>query len=152
MIIQIDSREKQTNIIKYFDEIGQKYIISKMIAGDYQDVSSIETLIDLKQSHGDGIAEICMNLTRTVNHQRLKNEVERAYSIGCKRFIFLIVHPTIKSIDEVHLWVNKRGQVKPEILEKIMKTFSNRYNVEFIFTSKENAPKKLIELLGGKNE
>lgn len=152
MIIQIDSRERQSNITKYFDEIGQKYVISKMIAGDYQDVSNIDTLIDLKQSHGDGIAEICMNLTRTTNHERLKKEVQRAFDINCKRFIFLIVHPTIKSIDEVHLWVNKRGQVKPDVLEKIMKTFRDRYNVEFIFTTRANAPKKIIELLGGKNE
>ena len=77
MIIQIDARERQSNITKYFDEIGQKYVISKMIAGDYQDVSSIDTLIDLKQSHGDGIAEICMNLTRTTNHERLKKEVQQ---------------------------------------------------------------------------
>lgn len=151
MIIQIDSREKQPNITKYFDKVGQKYIVSKMIAGDYQDVSNIETLIDLKQSHGDGIAEICMNLTRKENHERLINEIKRAYSIGCKRFIFLIVHPTIKSLDEIHLWINKRGKAKPETLEKIMKTIQKNYKVEFIFTSKENAPKKLIELLGGKN-
>ena len=150
MVIQIDSRERQSNITKYFDEIGQKYVISKMISGDYQDVSSIDTLIDLKQSHGDGIAEICMNLTRTANHERLKKEVQRAFDINCKRFIFLIVHPTIKNIDEVHLWVNKRGQVKPYVLEKIMKTFRDRYNVEFIFTTKANAPKKIIELLGVK--
>ena len=150
MVIQIDSRERQSNITKYFDEIGQKYVISKMISGDYQDVSSIDTLIDLNQSHGDGIAEICMNLTRTTNHERLKKEVQRAFDINCKRFIFLIAHPTIKSIDEVHLWVNKRGQVKPYVLEKIMKTFRDRYNVEFIFTTKANAPKKIIELLGVK--
>lgn len=152
MIVQIDSREKQNNITKYFDKIGQKYIVSKMIAGDYQNVNSIDTLIDLKQSHGDGIAEICMNLTRTINHERLKNEVQRAFSINCKRFIFLIVHPTIKNIDEVHLWVNKHGKVKSEVLEKIMKTFRNKYNVEFIFTTKTNAPKTIIKLLKEEKE
>ena len=51
MVIQIDSRERQSNITKYFDEIGQKYVISKMIAGDYQDVSNIYTLIDLYESN-----------------------------------------------------------------------------------------------------
>lgn len=147
MVIQIDSREKQSNIIKHFDEVGQKYVVSKMIAGDYQDVSSISTLIDLKQSNGDGIAEICANLTKITTHERLKKEVQRAFDIGCERFIFLIVHPTIKSIDDVHLWVNKRGKVKPEVLEKIMKTFRDKYNVEFIFTSKQNAGAKIIELL-----
>lgn len=147
MVIQIDSREKQSNIIKHFDEVGQKYIVSKMIAGDYQDVNSINTLIDLKQSNGDGIAEICMNLTRVTTHERLKKEIQRAFDIGCKRFIFLIVHPTIKSIDDVHLWINKHGKVKPEVLEKIMKTFRDKYNVEFIFTSKQNAGTKIIEFL-----
>ena len=147
MIIQIDSREKQKNIIDYFDSIGQKYIISKMISGDYQNVNSIETLIDLKQSNGDGIAEICSNLTKTTSHERLKKEVKRAFEIGCKEFIFLIVHPTITCIDEVHLWVNKHGRVKPDILEKIMKTFESKYGVRFIFTSKQNAGKKIIEFL-----
>lgn len=147
MVLQIDSREKQSNITRYFDMVGQKYIISKMIAGDYQNVNSIDTLIDLKQSNGDGIAEICSNLTRSVNHERLKNEVERAKAIGCKRFIFLIVHPTIKSVDEVNRWINKRGKVKPFVLQKIMRTFQEKYDVEFIFTTKENAPRKIIELL-----
>ena len=152
MVIQIDSRERQSNITKYFDEIGQKYVISKMISGDYQDVNSIDTLIDLKQSHGDGIAEICMNLTRTTNHERLKKEVQRAFDINCKRFIFLIVHPTIKSIDEVHLWKNKYGKVKPFVLEKIMKSFKEKYGVEFVFCKPDECGKKIIELLLGVRE
>lgn len=147
MVIQIDSREKQSNIIKHFDEVGQKYVVSKMISGDYQNVNSIDTLIDLKQSNGDGVAEICANLTRITTHERLRKEVQRAYDIGCKRFIFLIVSSKIKNIDEVHLWVNKHGAVKPEVLEKIMKTFRDKYNVEFIFASKQNAGAKIIELL-----
>ena len=32
---------------------------------------------------------------------------------------------------------------------KIMKTMSERYDVEFMFTTKENAGKKILELLGG---
>jgi len=147
-VCQIDSREnKNQNIIDYFDSIGQKYIVSKMISGDYQDVNSVETLIDLKQSHGDGIAELCANLTKTANHERFKRELARAYDIGCKRFIVLIVSSKVECVDDIHLWTNARGQVKPETLEKIVKTFIEKYGIEVVFCKKANAGAKIIELL-----
>ena len=148
MIIQIDSREnKNQHILDYFDSIGQKYVVSKMISGDYQDVGSIKTLIDLKQSHGDGLAELCANLTRTSEHERFMRELSRAYDIGCERFIVLIVSGKIDCVDDIHTWENKRGQVKPETLEKIVKTFIERYGIEVVFCKKHEAAAKIIELL-----
>ena len=151
MIIQVDSREqKNNNVLDYFESIGQKYIVSKMISGDYQDVNSVETLIDLKQSHGDGLAELCANLTKTNNHQRFRNELARAYDIGCRRFVVLIVSSKVDCVDGIHTWENKRGQVKPETLEKIVKTFIERYGVEVQFCKKNEAGAKILEILKGK--
>ena len=148
MIIQVDSREqKNNNILDHFDTIGQKYIVSKMISGDYQDVNSVEVLIDLKQSHGDGIAELCANLTKTNNHDRFKRELARAYEIGCKRFVVLIVSSKVDCVDDIHLWENKRGQVKPETLEKIVKTFIDKYGIEVVFCKKAEAGTKIIDIL-----
>lgn len=148
MVVQVDSREqKNNNVLDYFDNIGQPYIVSKMISGDYQDVNSVKTLIDLKQSHGDGVAELCANLTKTNNHQRFRNEIDRARLIGCERFIVLIVSNKIDCVDDIHTWENKRGQVKPETLEKIVKTFIDKYGIEVVFCKKNEVGAKIVELL-----
>jgi len=148
MVIQIDSREqKNKHIIDYFNSIDQKYIVSKAISGDYIDVADPSIIIDLKQSHGDGIAEICANLTRTTEHIRLTKEIDRAKFIGCKKFYFLIVSTKITCLEDVHKWVNKRGQVKPEKLQKIMISFRKNHNVNYVFCKKKKAGEKIIELL-----
>jgi len=148
MVIHVDSREqKNKHILDHFNEVGQDYIVSKAISGDYIDVNNNDVIIDLKQSHGDGLAELCANLTRTTEHIRLKKELERAKFIGCKRFIFLIVSTKITCLEDVNKWVNKRGQVAPETLQKIMTTFKDRYKVEYIFCKKKVAGEKIIELL-----
>jgi len=147
-MIQVDSREnKNQNILDYFEEVGQKYIVSKMISGDYQDVGSVKTLIDVKQSHNDGVAELCANLTRTANHERFKREIARAREIGCERFIVLIISKDITCIDEIHTWVNKRGQTNPATFEKIVRTFNEKYGVEFIFCQRKDAGKIIVSLL-----
>jgi len=147
-MIQVDSREnKNQNILDYFEEVGQKYIVSKMISGDYQDVGSVKTLIDVKQSHNDGVAELCANLTRTANHERFKREIARAREIGCERFIVLIISKDITCIDEIHTWVNKRGQTNPATFEKIVRTFNEKYGVEFIFCQRKDAGKIIVSLI-----
>lgn len=151
MVIQIDSREKGNKfILDYFDSIGQKYIISKMYAGDYQNVNSIKILIDRKQS----LLEIAGNLCRVTEHQRIKREIAKACDIGAERFIFLIADSKITSVDEVHNWkvpTKKDGtrytRVNPETLQKIMKTMAEKYGVEFMFCKKNEMGNKIIELL-----
>lgn len=151
MIIQIDSREKGNKaILDYFDKVEQKYIISKMYAGDYQDVNSVKVLIDKK----DSLVEIAGNLCRTLEHKRIDREIAKACDIGCERFIFLIADKKITNVDEVHSWqVPKRKdgslytKVRPEILQKIMKTMMGKYGVEFIFCEKKKMGEKIVELL-----
>lgn len=151
MVIQIDSRErKNESILKYFDNIEQKYIISKMYAGDYQNVNSTKVLIDKK----DSLVELASNLCRTTEHARIKREIARAKDIECERFIFLIADNKITNMNEVHNWEvprkrdgTKYTMVPPSTLEKIMKTMNDRYGVEFIFCPRKNMGQKIIELL-----
>lgn len=151
MIIQIDSREKKNkDILKHFDSIEQKYIISKMYAGDYQNVNSTKILIDKK----DSLVELASNLCRTTEHARIKREIARANDIECERFIFLIADNKIANMDEVHNWEvprkrdgTKYTMVPPSTLEKIMKTMNKKYGVEFIFCPRKNMGQKIIELL-----
>ena len=148
MIIHIDSREnKNAKIIEHFNSVNQQYIVSKCYAGDYINLNDHSIIIDLKQSHGDGIAELCANLTRTVEHERFKREIARAKEIGCKKFYILIVSSKITKLEDVNQWINRRGQVKPETLQKIMTTFRNKYKVNYVFCKKKDAGKRIIELL-----
>ena len=151
MIIQIDSRESNNKKIKeYFDSIGQEYFVSKLPCGDYANPQNMKIVIELKHSHNDGLGELGTNLCRSVNHQRFVNEVNLSKKIGVEHFIILVASKDITSLDEVHLWKNKYGKVKPFVLEKIMKTLKEKYSVEFVFCKPDECGKKIIELLGAK--
>lgn len=146
MILEMDTRnQKDEYITDYLDKQGIKWIRNKLYAADVKLLNSTEVLIDIKKD----LLEVCGNLTRASEHERLKREIARGKEIGCKRFIFLIKESKIKSIDEVIKWSSTRTKVKGETLMKIMNTMSERYGVEFIFTTKENAGAKVIELLRG---
>lgn len=146
MIIEMDTRnQKDSYITDYLDKHSIKWIRNKLYAGDVKLINSTRVIIDLKKD----LLEISGNLTGVKEHERLKREIARAREIGCERFIFLIKEPKIKSIEEVTTWSSNRTKVKGETLMKIMNTMSERYRVEFIFTTKENAGAKVIELLNG---
>lgn len=145
-ILEFDTRDKKDNYVTdYMDSHGIKYIRTKLYSGDVKLLNSTKVIIDLKKD----LLEICGNLTRVSEHERVKREIARAREIGCERFIFLIKEQKIKSIEEVANWSSTRTKVKGETLMKIMNTMSERYGVEFIFTTKEKAGEKVIELLGG---
>lgn len=145
-ILEFDTRDKKDNYVTdYMDSHGIKYIRTKLYSGDVKLLNSTKVIIDLKKD----LLEICGNLTRVSEHERVKREIAKAREIGCERFIFLIKEQKIKSIDEVANWSSTRTKVKGETLMKIMNTMSERYGVEFIFTTKERAGEKVLELLGG---
>lgn len=149
MLIEMDTRnQKDEYVTNYLDNQGIKWIRNKLYAGDIKLLNSTKVIIDIKKD----LLEMCGNLTSLKEHQRIKKEIERAKEIGCERFIFLIKEPKIKSIEEVINWSSKRTKVKGETLMKIMKTMNERYNVEFMFTTQENAGKRIIELLTEKKE
>lgn len=148
MILQIDSRENNNKKIKeYFERVGQEYFISKLPCGDYTNPQNMKTIIELKHSHNDGLGELVSNLCRTINHERFKKEVLLAKKIGVERFIVLIASKDITSIDEIHLWKNKYGKVNPETFEKIVKTFKEKYDIEFIFCKPNECGETIINLL-----
>lgn len=147
-IIQIDSRESNNKKIKeYFDSVGQEYFISKLPCGDYANPQNMKVIVELKHSHNDGLGELANNLCRSSNHTRFKNEILLSKKIGVDRFIVLIASKDIASVDDIHLWKNKYGKVNPETLEKIIKTFKNKYNIDFVFCNPDECGQKIIELL-----
>lgn len=143
-IIICDTRErKNKKILEYFDKIGQDYIVSKLDAGDYMIFKHFKTIIDKK----DGLLELSHNLCNLTEHERLKREIRRAKELGCKNFIFLIQDSKIKNAEDIKKWKSKFTKVKGETLLKIMNTMRRRYDVRFIFTSRKNMGKVIIDLL-----
>ena len=151
MIIEMDTRQqKDEHIIQAFDKAEIKYIRNKLYCGDYKRVDSAKVIIDTKKD----LVEISGNLCRTSEHLRIKNELAKAYEIGCERFIFLISSNSIENVSQVHTWqvpTRKDGslytKVRPEILQKIMETMQDKYGVEFQFCKKKDMGEKIIEIL-----
>lgn len=146
-LIIVDTREKgHKKILEYFDKVGQDYIISKLEAGDYVKFKDYSTIIDKK----DGLLELCGNLCRSTEHERIKREIQKARDMGCKDFIFLIQDSKIKTIDDIKNWSSPHTKVKGETLLKIMATMKKRYGVRFIIVSKKDMGAKIISLLEDK--
>lgn len=143
-LIVVDTREKgHKKILEYFEKVKQDYIISKLDAGDYMLFKDFKTIIDKK----DGLLELSHNLCNTLEHERIKREIRRARELGCKDFIFLIQDSKIKNAEDIKKWKSKFTKVKGETLLKIMNTMRRRYDVRFIFTSRKNMGKVIIDLL-----
>ena len=146
-LIICDTREKgNKKILEYFDKIGQDYIVSKLDAGDYMLFKHFKTIIDKK----DGLLELSHNLCNSLEHERLKREIQRARELGCENFIFLIQDNKIKTAEDIKNWSSPHTKVRGEILLKIMNTMKERYGVRFMIVPKKDMGKTIISLLGGK--
>lgn len=152
-IILTDTRQqKEKHILKEFDNQGILHIRTTLPSADYMALRynnqkgmylDYSILIDTKKN----LLEICNNLCRTSEHQRLIREIELAKSLGCKKFIFLVGEKNIKSIEDIKTWSNKHTKVKGETLLKIMLTFSKHHDCNFMFVSKEKMGKTILRLL-----
>ena len=150
MIIQIDSREKPraiSKIIAEFDKQGIKHFISKMYVGDYCDHENPLTIIDRKQN----IAEIAQNATS--GHSRFKRELQRLDDIGGKMYVLIeqdcIDGKPIKGLEDLILWAPKFGEIMGDRVYRVLKTWQNKHNIEYVFCSKRSTGKEIIRLLGG---
>ena len=148
-LIIVDTREKgNKKILEYFDSVGQDYIISKLDAGDYALFKDFNTIIDKK----DGLLELSHNLCNSLEHERIKREIQRAKDLGCSNFIFLIQDNKIKTTEDIKSWSSPHTKVKGETLLKIMNTMRKKYAIRFIIVPKKKMGEMIINLLGGNNE
>lgn len=143
-LIIVDTREKgHKKILEYFDKVGQDYIISKLEFGDYMFYKDYGVVIDRK----DSLLEMSHNLCNTLEHERIKREIKRAKDCNVKEFIFLIAENNIKTEEDIKNWSSPHTKVKGEIILKIMLTMKEKYDIRFMFVSKKEIGKKIIELL-----
>ena len=152
MYIIEDTRNKtgkHTIKNEHFADMGISVIRSKLPFGDYSIPPKIA--VDTK----NGLEEIAHNICGTKKeHERFKRECVNARDAGCKLFFLIENDLKIKSIDEVHTWVNPECIFHPQAvqgdrLEKAMKTMQERYGCMFLFCSPEESAKKIIEILSG---
>ena len=148
MIIQIDSREKKNDhVVKYLDEQEIKWVRSKLIVGDYMALENPLVVVDRKAD----LQEVAQNLTQ--DHDRFRRECVLAKELGF-RLIVLVEEEKINRLDKVVGWFNYRRKFSPRAvsgkqLHKIMETMSEKYGVEWKFSTKANYGRKLVEILGG---
>lgn len=149
-VILEDSRqkpEKNAHIRKQLEALGYKVERSKLYCGDYTWATDQKVCIDTKQD----LQEVCGNLTQ--QHERFQAECVRAKEAGIQ-LIILIQEPGIKTLGEVPMWYNWRLKKNPKALNgkklyKIMATMTERYGVAWLFTTKGNCGKRIVELLSG---
>lgn len=147
-LLVVDTREKKNaSLLKYFDSIGQDYIISKLEFGDYMFYKKPEIVVERKAN----ILEIIGNLCNASHHQRFLREIQRARDNGCEKFYIVICENGIRSEDDIKKWSSDKSRIKGETLLKIMKTMKERYGCIFVFIDKKYAAKKIISLLEDKN-
>lgn len=148
MIIQIDTREqKYDHVQRYFDSQGIKTVRSKCVVGDYVNLENPMVVIDRKQSLQEVAGNVCQQ------HERFVRELELARELGY-RLIVLIEEDSIKTLGEVVTWYNWRRKKNPKAvggkqLYRIMSTMADKYGVEWMFTTKANCGKRILEILGG---
>ena len=153
-IILTDTRQqKESHIIKEFDKQGILHIRTGLPSADYMAVRydnekgfylDYSILIDTKKD----IEEIASNLCNSQNHQRILKEIQKGKDLGAKQFVFLINGGKVKTIEDLQNWTSKRTKVKGEVLLKIFKTMSQKYNVRFMIVPKNKIGETIIKLLG----
>lgn len=151
MVIQVDSREqKYEHVTSYFDSQGIKWVKSKCVVGDYVNLENPMVVIDRKKDLQEVAGNVCQQ------HERFIRELELAKELGY-RMIILVEEPNITSVEQVFGWYNWRRRTNPravsgKTLHKIMSTISQKYDVEWMFTTKARCGERIVELLGGTYE
>lgn len=146
-VLLIDTREQKSgHVEQYFEEIGRKFVRTKLLVGDYQLMKSPMTVIDRKQNLSELYGNLCHE------HDRFIAECKRAQELGVK-LIFLIEHGgKMKALENVPEWVNPRLKYTPYAWDgkrmfKTMCTVRDKYGVEFLFCDKRSTGRRIIQLL-----
>ena len=170
MIIIHDTRDqagKHKNVIDYLLQNGHEIVRSKMYVGDIALLSNQSVCIDLK---GLGLQEVYSNLVQ--QHDRFKAECVRARDASV-RLIILVEEKDVHDLDGVATWDNprirqyadlvmahsrgkrlskklpSRPPISSQRLCNMMRVMSARYGVEWQFCRKEDAGKRVVEILQG---
>lgn len=164
IFLQIDSRQqafKHDIKDKWFADNGIKTLRSKLPFGDYALINDTSLVVDTKHN----FLELEGNLTK--DHVRFRNEITNANAYDIDVVILIEEDKKYLNLDEFAMFYkiprwksttdkHKRGQpmayFNVETIVKAMKTMQEKYRVIFEFTTKEECPKRIIEILTTQRE
>ena len=144
MVIQIDTREKAhaiQGILKTFEKAGVQYFSSKCFVGDYVSLDKPRLSVDRKLS----LLELCMDIGK--DHDRFIAELKRAKQYGIRLIVLCEHGRDITCLEDVRNWKNPVGKISGQTLYKTLRTLSERYDVGFMFCSKSETGRMIIDIL-----
>lgn len=152
--IYVDTREKPhaiAKILAYFERHGIEVIHQKLDVGDYAVSPDAKLTVDRKQS----LQEVCGNLAQ--QHERFTRECVRAQQNGVHLVVLVEHGGPIRTMQDVKNWRNPRLSVSPyaisgERLYRLMRTYQDKYGVEWRFCDKRSTGRAIVEILAGGNQ
>lgn len=149
-MIIVDTRQqagKHDHKVRFFENIGVKTLRSKLPVGDYTRLDNMTVCVDTKKDIVELAGNICGG-----QHERFRAECVLAQKCGIR---LVVLVEEVPPRGDLALWqspTTKSGkpltQVKGSVLKKAMATMSERYGVEFEFTTREKSPVRIIDILG----
>lgn len=148
MIIVEDTRNqigKHKQINDDLTKLGFQVVRNKLFVGDYARLDNMTVCIDTKKDWVEVVGNICGK-----QHARFREECLRAKMAGIK--LIILVEEEV-SIQSWHSPLKRNGEpyckVSNIVLEKAMKTMTEKYGVEFMHCKKSETAKIILKILGG---
>ena len=156
MLLLVDSREKPKaigRILKYFEEQGIDYEVSKLLFGDYMEYSRPGLVIDRKQN----IAELAKNCT--VEHERFRRELERVKRTGSElivlveqnRFVDRGKSVKVETVEDLLTWSSPHTVVRGEKVYRVLRSWMAKYPLQVRFCDKRQTGRQIVKILYGEN-
>lgn len=149
-MIVIDTRQqagKHKHKEEVWAQLGVQSVRSKLIVGDYTRLDNQTVSVDTKKDFVELAGNICGG-----QHERFRAECELARKCGIRLVILVEEEPPH---GDVAMWQSPKTRsgkpfthVKGSILKKAMATMTERYGVEFMFTTKAYSPMMILDILG----
>lgn len=141
-----DKPDKHQNIDRYMAEQGHRMIRSKLYVGDIALLHDQSVCIDIKQD----LPELCGNVTQ--QHRRFVAELDRAKEAEIRLIILCEHGGDVRCLEDVARWQNPRRKFSPKAtngdrLYKILRSLEVRHGCEFVFCTKADCGKTIVELL-----
>lgn len=150
--IIVDSREKPkaiANILKYFDQNGIEYEVSKLLFGDYMDYNRPQIVIDRKQN----IAELAKNCTTEAD--RFKREMDKARKAGAQLVILVEQNRykdrdrwiQVSDIEDLLCWSSPHTMIRGEKVYRVLVSWSAKWPIRVVFCDKRQTGQQIIKIL-----
>lgn len=144
MKVICDTREKKNgHVLKCFEMMGVPYEVKKLDTADYKIDGKDDIVIDRKQN----LEELARNLTNKSDKSRFWKEVRRSFRDKTKMIVLCEHSRNITCIDDVANWHSKFSPVSGRSLMNEIYRVHIAYGIEFIFCSKADTGRKILELL-----